>query len=121
MLITKCEGVGLEKSSPTSPEDSFNRSTVVFEANGRERTFNLIYLKFFETKLDLAMPVKDIAGLCALIQHPEYQERKRLYIHEEETFAALFENLDMSKIQEVKNRLETEGSYELESSIAFMN
>lgn len=119
MLIRKCEGVELEKSSPTSPEDAFNRSTVTFEENGRERSFNVVYLKFFETKLE--RQVLDIAALCALIQHPEYRERKRLYIHNEETFVSLFENLDFKKIEEVMNRLASDGSYELESSIAFFN
>ncbi|HEX7064215.1 MAG TPA: hypothetical protein VF199_04040 [Bacillales bacterium] len=135
MLIKKCEGVELEKSSPTSPEDAFNRSVVTFEAEGRERTFHLLYLRFFEARLAECIPflkealftvedrevtVKDVAGLAALIQNPSYQQRKRVYVNEAEPFMAFFQNLDFDEIRNIFESLQSVGSYELKSSISLV-
>lgn len=135
MLIRKCEGCGMEKSSPTSPEDSFNCSTVTFEANGKERKLDVVYLRFFEKQMkdftpfendplftlaDREITLKDVTALATMIQNPDFSSRKRVYLHEEMKFAALFQNLNFAKIKDVISALESEGSYELKSSIPFL-
>ncbi|HET7579430.1 MAG TPA: hypothetical protein VFK33_09120 [Bacillales bacterium] len=135
MLIKKCEGVELEKSSPTSPEDAFNRSMVTFEADGRDRTFHLVYLRFFENRMNEFTPydgdplftagsrevtLKDVAALTAMIQHPEYQQRKRVYLHEEESFDDLFKGIQFDQLHHIFDALESDGRYELKSSIPFL-
>lgn len=135
MLLKKCEGVQLEKSSPTSPEDSFNRSMVTYETGGRERTFHVLYLRFFEDNMNEFIPfeadplftignrdvcLKDIVALCAIVQHPDYQQRKRLYVHKKETFVGLFSNVDFDELKNVFSVLESDGSYYFKSSITLL-
>ncbi|HEU5138964.1 MAG TPA: hypothetical protein VFT51_03250 [Bacillales bacterium] len=136
MLIKKCEGVELEKSSPTSPEDAFNRSIVTFEAEGKERTFHLLYLRFFEDHLveflpfqqdplfkvgDREVTIKDVAALAALIHNPSYLQRKRVYINEPEPFIAFYQNLHFDEIRNVFESLQSVGSYEWKSSSSLVN
>lgn len=135
ILITKCEGAQLEKSSPASPEDSFVRSMVRFEADGREKTFHLVYLRFFEDDMAAYTPFsgdplytvgrrevmfKDIAAFAAFIQHPEFQNRKRVYVTDREKFTPLFQNLDYAKVKSLFETIESKGAYEFKSSIVFL-
>ncbi|HET7521823.1 MAG TPA: hypothetical protein VFJ73_00725 [Bacillales bacterium] len=135
MVIKKCEGTELEKSSPTSPEDAFARSIVTFEVDGRERTFHLTYLRFFEDSMNEFTPfaedpiftagsrevrLRDTAALAAMIQNPGYRDRKRVYLNEKARFSALFKDLDFDRLKAVFETIESDGGYEWKSSIPFL-
>lgn len=135
MLIKACTGDNLEKTSKTSPEDSFTRSTVTFDSEDKERTFHLVYVRFFAEKMNTFTPFeedpiftvsnrkvnfRDIAALVALIQNPDYRQRKRVYMNEETAFKALFADIDYKEVKKVFENLEAQGTYEFQSSIPFL-
>ncbi|HET7629217.1 MAG TPA: hypothetical protein VFK44_12665 [Bacillales bacterium] len=135
MKIIHCSGERLEKSSPTSPEDAFVRSTVKYEADGRERKLEVVYLRCFEDDLSEWAPfegdplfaagtrevhLRDAAAVAALVQDPKMQQRKRLYLHDVKGLANLFERLNVEAFIELFQRLETEGCYLWTSSIPFL-
>lgn len=135
MNVKVCEGVELEKTSKTSPEDSFNRSVITFETDERERTFHLLYLRFFEKEMSDFTPfdedpiftignrdvrLKDVAALVTVIQNPDYQLRKRLYLNDKAKFTSLFQDIDFGEVKKIFESLEARGSYELKSSIPFL-
>jgi hypothetical protein len=135
MIIKSCEGFELEKESKQSPEDSFTRSVVTFELNGREKRFYLLYLNIFGGKIDDLTPFdseplftvgnrdvafKDIAALVFLIQNPGFQQRKRVYIHDEKEFKSYFEGINFEKLKDIFETLEKNGSFEFKSSIPFL-
>ncbi|HEX6923493.1 MAG TPA: hypothetical protein VF149_06675, partial [Bacillales bacterium] len=69
---------------------------------------------------DRKVMLKDIAALAAMIQNPAYQQRKRVYLNEIEPFTALFKNLDFDEIKNAFVSLQSNGTYELKSSIPFV-
>lgn len=135
MIIKNCEGFDLEKTSKQSPEDAFARSVVTFESDGREKTFHLLYLKYFAdstseftpfkteplfTSGNRAIHLRDIAALVFIIKNPDFQQRKRVYINDLNRFAEYFAGIAFNKLEELFEKLETTGSYEYKSSIRFL-
>ena len=51
LFIKSCRGYELEKESSKSFEDYFNRSELIYEEDGREKVFRVLYLRYFEEKL----------------------------------------------------------------------
>ncbi|MET3727952.1 hypothetical protein ABID52_001533 [Fictibacillus halophilus] len=103
MLIQHIDGMELEKEKPNTSEDFFNRSEVTYECNGKTQTFHLLYVRFFEEKLQEELThhdfwknyldfykITDIAALTALLKDPAYLKRKRSYINNYEEFRKLF-------------------------------
>ncbi|MED1863608.1 hypothetical protein P4V41_09120 [Fictibacillus nanhaiensis] len=93
----------LEKEKPNTSEDFFNRSEVTYECNGKTQTFYLLYVRYFEEKLQEELTqhdfwnnylsvykVTEIAALTALLKNPAYLRRKRSYINKYEEFRNLF-------------------------------
>ncbi|MDN4074617.1 hypothetical protein [Fictibacillus terranigra] len=113
MKIKACTGYELVKEKPNSPEEFFNRSEVVYEQDGNERNLKLLYVKYFEERLQpliseqLAtengeqLMIKDIAALAALLQLKEAQKRRRIYMNNEENFRSLFQNMDWMELKEI--------------------
>ncbi|MBB6455290.1 hypothetical protein HNQ94_003790 [Salirhabdus euzebyi] len=116
MEVKAFVGYQLEKSVPTSPEDSFVRSEVAYFDEGKEKEFHLVYLDYFHTKIETFSPYiedpifnigekgvffKDIASLAALVSNPELKQQKRVYVHDLEDFEALFEQTDWEKVQKL--------------------
>ncbi|MBN3555971.1 hypothetical protein JYA63_16955 [Fictibacillus nanhaiensis] len=93
----------LEKEKPNTSEDFFNRSEVTYEWNGKTQTFHLLYVRYFEEKLQEELTqhafwreylsfykITEIAALTALLKEPAYLKRKRVYINSYDEFKELF-------------------------------
>ncbi|WP_409289056.1 hypothetical protein [Peribacillus sp. SCS-37] len=125
MLILSCKGYELEKAMPTTSEDFFNKSVACYRVEGLQKSLHIVYVRYFEGLLsDEAVPYsgtplfsagsrdiypKDAAALAALIKHPEYCVRKRVYISEAKEFTSLFKGLDMDRLKKVFEELENKG------------
>ena len=109
MIIKSCHGYELEKESAKSFEDYFNRSELIFEEDGREKVFRVLYLRYFEEMLHECTPyqqnpifkagnreveLKDIVALVCMIKHLAYRERKNIYINEWTEFSRFFDGLN---------------------------
>ncbi|WP_257347788.1 hypothetical protein [Pseudalkalibacillus decolorationis] len=129
MIITSCNGYELEKSQSNSPEDFFNRSEVTYTVkSGKERTFALLYLRYFDDLIGELTPfnenpiyeinnqsvhLKDVIGLIALYQHPEYEKRHRVYINDNQQFADLFEGIEPDQLKHMVTELYEKGKLSL--------
>jgi hypothetical protein len=120
MKILSVKGYELEKELPNTSEDFFNRSEVTFVHNGEEHTFHLLYVRYFEENMKANTPFEenpvfsigdrdyrlaDIVALTALKKFPQYMERKRMYINEEEKFAELFKDINVDEIRKMLEQL----------------
>ncbi|MCQ6266082.1 hypothetical protein M1K46_10445 [Fictibacillus sp. WQ 8-8] len=113
MKIRACTGYELEKEKPNSPEDFFNRSEVFYEQEGQEKSFQLLYVRYFEEQLlpriseqlitddGEQLAIKDIAALVCLLHLKDALERRRLYMNREENFLSLFQNVDWSDVKKI--------------------
>ncbi|MFG6494328.1 hypothetical protein P8610_03160 [Fictibacillus sp. UD] len=103
MLIQHIEGIELEKEKPNTSEDFFNRSEATYELNGKTQTFHLLYVRYFEEKLQEELTqhdfwkeyldtykIREIASLVALSSNNAYLKRKRVYINDYDEFRNLF-------------------------------
>jgi hypothetical protein len=126
MKLKKISGYELEKELPNTSEDFFNRSSVTFEDAGEEKTFHLLYVRFFEENMkettpfnenpifsvgDKEISLTDIVALVALLKDHNNKERKRLYINEEQEFQQLFANVDKEEVLQIVTEIEQKGSY----------
>jgi hypothetical protein len=113
---------------PTSPEDAFIRSEVTYVRNGQEKVFYLLYLEYFDKLKAEYTPFvedpvvkvgeteysfKDIAGLAAFIHNPDFQNQKRVYIHDLTHFQSLFEEIDWESIKQIVLKLANQSAYQL--------
>jgi hypothetical protein len=107
LLIHHIEGKELEKEKPNTSEDFFNRSEASYDLNGEKHTFHLLYVRFFEEKLEDELTkddfwksylqtykIRDLAALAALGKNEDYQKRKRVYINDFDEFRNLFIHSD---------------------------
>ncbi|MBT2686951.1 hypothetical protein J7I93_02015 [Bacillus sp. ISL-47] len=135
MLIKYCRGYELEKEKPNTSEDFFNRSEVVFEEDGQEKTFHVLYVRFFDESTNEFTPYgsdpvfaagsrevefKDIVALSCLLKNPGFRHRKRIYINSKADFASYFQDLDFSKLPSIFEALENKKSYDLRSPLEFI-
>jgi hypothetical protein len=132
--IIQCKGYELEKERPNTSEDFFNRSEVHFVENGEERTFHLLYVRYFDEIFSQFTPFsedpifnvggrdvyfKDIVALVCLLKNPGFRNRKRSYINSEKEMAAYFNDVDFDKLPQIFQGIEN-GGFELKSSIEFI-
>jgi len=122
LIIKKSYGYELEKTKSNTSEDYFNRSELVVEENGREQTFHVLYLRYFEENLHEFTPyqsnpihqldgkdieLKDIVALACFIKYPQYRSRNRVYISEKSEFLRTLEGVDYEQLftilQELNN------------------
>lgn len=135
MLIKGCTGYELQKEKPNTSEDFFNRSELMIEENGKERVFRVLYLRYFEENLQEFTPfeqnpifkvgtreveLKDIVALACFIKHPEYRNRKRVYIKESAEFSYCLEGLDVEKLISFFQELEKSKSSVLRSPLEYI-
>ncbi|GLB58049.1 hypothetical protein [Cytobacillus sp. NCCP-133] len=135
MLIKRCSGYELEKEKPNTSEDFFNRSEVVFEEDGQEKTFHVLYVRYFDEAMDEFTPYvsdpvfaagsrevefKDMVALSCLLKNPGFRYRKRIYINSKADFASYFQELDFSKLPSIFEALENKKSYDLRSPLEFI-
>ncbi|MGM7701733.1 hypothetical protein ACSVDE_08375 [Pseudalkalibacillus sp. Hm43] len=134
MIIHSISGEELEKSKSNSPEEFFTRSEVTFSGeDGKSKTLAVLYVRFFDEKMSEWSPfesdpifdvkgksihMRDVVALIALHKNPDFQHRHRVYINEEEAFAALFKGLDAETITGWVTQLESDGQLNLETAQA---
>ncbi|WP_137789003.1 hypothetical protein [Bacillus sp. E(2018)] len=118
MLIQLIYGIELEKEKPNTSEDFFNRSEVMYELGGKTQTFHLLYVRYFEEKLQEELiqhdfwkdylntyKIREIVALVALTSNDSYLKRKRIYINDYDEFRDLF--INYPKEVELKSHLST--------------
>lgn len=135
MIIKDCKGYELEKAQSNTSEDFFNRSEVTFLEDGEERTFHLLYLRYFDELFSTFTPFesdpifnvgsrevmfKDIVALVCLLTNPGFRNRKRVYINTQKEFMEYFKDMKFEKIEEIFKVLESKGSYEVKSPLEFI-
>jgi len=135
MFITDCKGYELEKTKSNTSEDFFNKSEVIFQDEGIEKTFQVLYLRYFDEFFSEFTPYqeepiyqankrsvdfKDIVALACLIQNPEFRTRKRVYINTKVEFSSLFKDLDFRKLESIFESLAKGQGFELRSSMEFI-
>lgn len=135
MLIKQCVGYELEKEKSNTSEDFFNRSEVTFVENGKEKTFHVLYVRFFDELIGSITPyeadpvfkagsrevyLRDLVAIAALLKNPGYRHRKRVYINVQKEFADIFNGLEFSKLPEIFESIEQKGSFEIRSPLDYI-
>ncbi|CAG9622343.1 hypothetical protein [Sutcliffiella rhizosphaerae] len=138
MRIKEIKGYELEKAQSNTSEDFFNRSIVTFEYEGVERTFHVLYIRYFDETFAEFIPVlenrhnpifevagegvtfKDIVAITCLIKNPRFRNRKRIYINTREELASYFEGIQIDKLKKVFEELYKNDFYELTSPLKFL-
>lgn len=131
MLIKEIKGYELEKAQPNTSEDFFNRSEVTFNENGTEKTFYLLYLRYFDEIFNEFVPFendplfsigekpiyfKEVIGLICMLKNPELKNRKRVYINDKNELIEFCKEIDYQKLPEIVEQI-TKGGYELTSPL----
>jgi hypothetical protein len=134
VLIKSCIGYELEKEKSNTSEDFFNRSEVTFVEDNKEKTLTILYVRFFEEKLNdftpfsanpiyqeegLEIHLMDVVALVLLIKNPGFRHRKRVYINNQNEFAAYFQDIDFEKIIDVVKKVKQKQACQLPSLLEF--
>ncbi|RFU65587.1 hypothetical protein [Peribacillus glennii] len=136
MIIKECKGYELEKAQSNSPEDFFNRSLVTYIEDGEEKTFHVLYVRYFDEFINeftsysgnplfsaagREIFLYDIAALVCLLKNPGFRSRKRVFINTKEEFTSYFSGLDLRKLPEVFESLGQLKEYRLDPGVSFIN
>ncbi|WP_453995312.1 hypothetical protein [Bacillus nitroreducens] len=131
MLIKQCSGFELEKTLKNTFEDFFNQSEVTYVEDGEEKTFQVLYLRYFEEQRQTFTPFsedpvftidskevcfRDLVALVCLLKNPEYQKRKRVYISDQKLFEEHFQDFQFDRLKEIFTHLHHKKSFEVTSS-----
>ncbi|MEC2395373.1 hypothetical protein P9X05_29720, partial [Bacillus toyonensis] len=115
MIIIGYAGHELEKAKPNTSEDFFNRSEVTYILNDKEKTFSVLYVRYFEEVIQEITPfegnpvckveeqdiyLRDIVAICCLVRDKELRAQKRLYLNNIEEFQQYFDERTVLKVQE---------------------
>ncbi|MGE0998647.1 hypothetical protein ACQGR7_15935, partial [Bacillus sp. Gnz1/3] len=94
----------------------FNRSEVTYILNNKERTFSVLYVRYFEEVLqeitlfegntvckveEQDIHLRDIVAICCLLKENELRTQKRLYLNNIEEFQQYFDKETLLKVQEI--------------------
>ena len=116
MIIIGYAGYELEKAKPNTSEDFFNRSEVTYILNDQEKTFSVLYVRYFEEVLQEITPfegnpvykveeqdvyLRDIVAIACLVKNKEFRVQKRLYLNEVTDFQRYFDEETVGKVQEI--------------------
>ena len=116
MIIIGYAGHELEKAKPNTSEDFFNRSEVTYILNDKEKTFSVLYVRYFEEVIQEITPfegnpvckveeqdiyLRDIVAICCLVKDKELRAQKRLYLNNIEEFQQYFDEGTVLKVQEI--------------------
>ncbi|EFV77646.1 hypothetical protein HMPREF1013_02147 [Bacillus sp. 2_A_57_CT2] len=125
----------MKKKSRTLRKTFFNRSEIVFEEDGQEKTFHVLYVRFFDESMNEFTPYeqdpvfiagsrevqfKDLVALSCLLKNPGFRHRKRIYLNSKADFASYFQDLDFSKLPSIFEALENKKSFDLRSPLDFI-
>ncbi|HHT7187908.1 TPA: hypothetical protein ACTZ5N_001140 [Bacillus cereus] len=128
MIIIGYAGYELEKAKPNTSEDFFNRSEVTYILNDKEKTFSVLYVRYFEgivqeiTNLkgnpvykveEQDIYLRDIVAICCLVKDKELLTQKRLYVNNIEEFQRYFDEETMVKVQEILAELHKDKRVEI--------
>ncbi|OEH93535.1 hypothetical protein [Bacillus solimangrovi] len=134
MLLKSCEGLELEKAQPNTSEDFFNRSSITFIENGKEKTLHVLYIRYFDEIFtdhtpyesdpvfsvnDRDVTFKDVVALVCLIKKPDFRNRKRIYINTEQELFSFFEGIQLSELPNIFKEMQ-QGGYELRSPMTLL-
>lgn len=126
MIIKDCRGYQLEKAQSNSPEDFFNQSEVTYIEDGEEKTFRVLYVRYFEEFVKEFTPyaanplftaggkeiyLYDIAAIVCLLTTPDFRKRKRVYINQKREFASIFEGVNFERLPEIFEALQQKKEY----------
>lgn len=129
MLIKEIKGYELEKAQPNTSEDFFNRSEVTFIDQGVEKTFYLLYVRYFDEILNEFVPFesdplftidekpiyfKDVIGLICMLKDTTLKNRKRVYINDKKDLINYCKGIDPDKLKEIVGQI-MKGGYELKT------
>lgn len=135
MLVKRCEGFELEKEQSNTSEDFFNRSVIEFIDNGKEKTFHVLYVRFFDQQFSEITPFendpifhvngkdiffRDIVAFVCLLKNPGLRTRKRIYINEWKEFSNYFQDIQFEQIKEAFAELSVNGVFEVKSPLHFI-
>ncbi|KMJ59809.1 hypothetical protein AB685_02805 [Bacillus sp. LL01] len=138
MRIIEMKGYELEKAQSNTSEDFFNRSEVTFVHDGNEKTFHVLYIRYFDETFAEFIPTidakkdpvfvigdreimfKELVAITCLIKNPSFRHRKRIYINTKEELASYFAGVNINKLQEIFEGLHKKGEYELTSPLHFL-
>lgn len=104
MIIKNGRGYELVKEMPNTSEDFFNRSEITIVSKKMEKTFYVLYVRYFEDKFREQNPllfegsdlsIKDVMALICIIQNEALLDRKRLYLNTEEEFLMYLQGIDL--------------------------
>ncbi|MGN7193055.1 hypothetical protein ACTHS9_02665 [Bacillus mycoides] len=116
MIIIGYAGYELEKAKSNTSEDFFNRSEVTYILNNQEKTFSVLYVRYFEEILQEITPfegnpvykveeqdvyLRDIVAIACLVKDKELRAQKRLYLNELTDFQRYFDEGTVVKVQEI--------------------
>lgn len=116
MIIIGYAGYELEKAQPNTSEDFFNRSEVTYILNNQEKTFSVLYVRYFEEILqeitsfegnpvykveEQDVYLRDIVAIACLVKDKELRAQKRLYLNEVTDFQRYFDEGTVVKVQEI--------------------
>ncbi|PFS13155.1 hypothetical protein COK55_15995 [Bacillus cereus] len=116
MIIIGYAGYELEKAKPNTSEDFFNRSEVTYILNNQEKTFSVLYVRYFEEIVQEITPfegnpvykveeqdvyLRDIVAIACLVNNKELRAQKRLYLNEVTDFQRYFDEGTVVKVQEI--------------------
>ncbi|MGG0152987.1 MULTISPECIES: hypothetical protein [Bacillus] len=116
MIIIGYAGYELEKAQPNTSEDFFNRSEVTYILNNQEKTFSVLYVRYFEEILqeitsfegnpvykveEQDVYLRDIVAIACLVNNKELRAQKRLYLNEVTDFQRYFDEGTVVKVQEI--------------------
>ncbi|WP_336991763.1 hypothetical protein [Bacillus toyonensis] len=116
MIIIGYAGHELEKAKPNTSENFFNRSEVTYILNDKEKTFSVLYVRYFEEVIQEITPfegnpvckveeqdiyLRDIVAICCLVKDKELRAQKRLYLNNIEEFQQYFDERTVLKVQEI--------------------
>ncbi|WJE54078.1 hypothetical protein QRE66_07465 [Bacillus cereus] len=120
MVIIGYAGYELEKAQPNTSEDFFNRSEVTYILGEQEKTFSVLYVRYFEEILQEITPfegnpvfkieeqdiyLRDIVALACFVKNKELHGQKRVYINVIEDFQKYFDDKTVVKVQNIMAEL----------------
>ncbi|WP_078545976.1 hypothetical protein [Litchfieldia alkalitelluris] len=134
MKLNQCMGYELEKAQSNTSEDFFNQSEVIFTDQGEEKTFHLLYVRYFDEQLlevipfdqeplftsgDRSVTIKDIVGLICLLSNPSFRKRKRVYINSVDELISYFKGFNYNMLQDLFEKLGNNQPYTINPSIIY--
>lgn len=106
MNIYSSSGFECEKKLPTTLEDLFNQSDVLYDHQGKKRNLNITYVRYFDQYMkengiydeeEAKIPFYQVAALLILMKNKGYVDALRLYYNNTDKFLASFNIEDIPK------------------------